>query len=219
MVTGVYGSQGTLEKKMFIRELRHLKQLARPEWMMFGDFNLISRQQDKSNGRINRSLISRFQRAINHLQLRELNLIEKRFTWSNNHTTPTMSRIDKALCSSYWENIFDNPILQALSSSTSDHCPLLLTPHSAPPFQPKFRFHAFWVDMSGFKEAVLHSWNKDTPSNLNHMMTLHVKLGKVAKELRARSRRLVPHLKLTMALYREVILQLESAQEYRILLP
>jgi hypothetical protein len=30
MVTGVYGAQGNLEKEMFIRELRHLKQGAKP---------------------------------------------------------------------------------------------------------------------------------------------------------------------------------------------
>jgi hypothetical protein len=30
MVTGVYGTQGNLEKEMFIRELRHLKQGAKP---------------------------------------------------------------------------------------------------------------------------------------------------------------------------------------------
>jgi exonuclease III len=34
MVTGVYGPQGNLEKKMFIRELKHLKQGPWPEWLM-----------------------------------------------------------------------------------------------------------------------------------------------------------------------------------------
>jgi hypothetical protein len=130
-----------------------------------------------------------------------------------------MSRIDKAFCSSSWESIFDKPILQALSSSTSNHCPLLIIPHSAPPFWPKFRFEEFWAAILDFKDTVLQSWSKDTPTILNHMMTLHVKLGRVAKDLRAWSRGLIPHLKLSMAVCREVILQLETAQEQRNLLP
>jgi hypothetical protein len=130
-----------------------------------------------------------------------------------------MSRIDKAFCSSSWESIFDKPILQALSSSTSNHCPLLIIPHSAPPFWPKFRFEEFWAAILDFKDTVLQSWSKDTPTILNHMMTLHVKLGRVAKDLRAWSRGLIPHLKLFMAVCREVILQLETAQEQRNLLP
>jgi exonuclease III len=41
MLTGVYGPQGDLEKKKFIRELKQLKQSAKPEWVLLGDFNLI----------------------------------------------------------------------------------------------------------------------------------------------------------------------------------
>jgi hypothetical protein len=39
-----------------------------------------------------------------------------------------MTRIDRAFCSPQWEEIFENPILHALSSSISDHYPLLVTP-------------------------------------------------------------------------------------------
>jgi endonuclease/exonuclease/phosphatase family metal-dependent hydrolase len=117
---------------MFIHELKHLKQGARPKWLILGDFNLIYRLQDKNNVRINRALMSRFQKAIDHLQLREINLIRKKFTWTNNQASPTMSKIDRVFCTTPWENLYDKPALQALSSSTSDHCPLLLAPFSAP---------------------------------------------------------------------------------------
>jgi exonuclease III len=41
LVTGVYVPQGQLEKKMFLRELKRLKQNTLQEWMLMGDFNLI----------------------------------------------------------------------------------------------------------------------------------------------------------------------------------
>jgi exonuclease III len=41
MVSGVYGHQGDLDKKIFVRELKHLNQGANPAWMVIGDFNMI----------------------------------------------------------------------------------------------------------------------------------------------------------------------------------
>jgi hypothetical protein len=133
----VYGPQGVLEKKMFIRELKGLKDGAPPAWLLMGDFNLISSTRDKNNGRVNMAMINRFKKAVNHMQVRELNLLGKKFTWSNQQATPTLTRIDKMFCTPGWENLYDKPALQALSSSTSDHCPLLVSSFSPPRSRPK----------------------------------------------------------------------------------
>jgi hypothetical protein len=93
-LTGVYGPQADLDKRLFLRELRSLKNVVKPAWLIIGDFNLIYRDQDKNNGRLNRRTMSRFRRAINHLEVREVQLTGKRFTLSNQQDTPTMSRID-----------------------------------------------------------------------------------------------------------------------------
>jgi hypothetical protein len=71
MLTAVYGPQGTLEKKMFIREMRHLKQSATPNWLILGDFNLIYKD-DKSSGHLDRNLMHKFRRALNHLEVKEI---------------------------------------------------------------------------------------------------------------------------------------------------
>jgi hypothetical protein len=161
--------------------------------------------------------MSRFQKAINHLHLRELNLLGKKFTWSNNQSSPTMSRIDKAFYIVAWENLYDKTTLQALSSSSSDHCPLLVFPFILPYVRLKFRFESYWIQIPEFREVVQESWSRDTPHNLNHMMTLHIKLARVAKDLKSWSKTLIPQTKLAMEVCREVILQLETAQEARTL--
>jgi exonuclease III len=137
-VTGVYGPQGDLEKRMFIRELRGIKQEAREQWLILGDFNLIYKSQDKNNGRVNRQLMTRFRRALNFLEVKEIELVGRKYTWSNGQSNPTLSRIDRAFCTIPWEDLYFNPILQPLSSSISDHCPLLLGPLSTPALKPKF---------------------------------------------------------------------------------
>jgi hypothetical protein len=83
-VIAVYGPQGELEKRIFIRELKGIKQAAKPQWLVLGDFNLIYKEQDKSNGRVNRCLMLRFRRALNYIEVKEVKLVENQFTWSNN---------------------------------------------------------------------------------------------------------------------------------------
>jgi exonuclease III len=128
---------------MFIRELKLLKQSSGSHWLLIGDVNLIYRDQDKSSGNLNRRRMLRFRRALNHLAVKEINLTGKRFTWSSNQSNPTMIRIVRAFCTPYWEQWYELPILQALSSSASDHCPLLLSSLNLPLHRPRFQFESF----------------------------------------------------------------------------
>jgi hypothetical protein len=86
MLTGVYGPQGELEKKLFIRELRHLKLTTPSLWLLLGGFNLIYKAQDTNNGNLNHRLMHRFRRALNYLELKEIHLRGRKFTWSNNES-------------------------------------------------------------------------------------------------------------------------------------
>jgi exonuclease III len=123
MITGVYGPQGSLDKKMFIRELKRLKQAVLDKRLLLGDFNLIYKDENKSNNRLNRRLMLRFRRALNYLEVKEVELTGRKFTWSNGQEIPTLLRIDRVFCIPQWEEWFPNRIMQTLSSSISDHCP------------------------------------------------------------------------------------------------
>jgi exonuclease III len=70
--TEVYGPQGELEKKMFIHELRLLEQAAPLEWLIMGDFNLTYNLEDRNNDRLDRRMMTRFRRALNFLELKEI---------------------------------------------------------------------------------------------------------------------------------------------------
>jgi hypothetical protein len=51
-------------------------------------------------------MIQRFNRTLDDLQLIELSLNGKRFTWSNGHDTPTMSKIDHCFATLEWLDLF-----------------------------------------------------------------------------------------------------------------
>jgi exonuclease III len=101
-ISGVYGPQSEWDKKMFIRELRGIKQLVQSRWLLIRDFNLIYQDQDKNNNHLNRRMMNRFRRALNFLEVKEIELLGRQFTWSSNQQTPTLTRIDKALCTLAW---------------------------------------------------------------------------------------------------------------------
>lgn len=126
-----------------------------------------------------------------------------------------MTRIDRAFYTVPWEEIYTEAVIQPLSSSTSDHCPLIIQPLAQVPTIPMFRFEAHWTEMHGYKECVHAAWNQPINQNFNAMLTLHIKLTRTAKALWRWSRQLIPHGKLAAAICREVILQLEGAQENR----
>lgn len=74
-ITGVYGPQLIADKKVFPQELRALKQSSKPAWLLVGDFNLIYRDADKSNGHLDRRMMDRFRRALNHILVKEIPLL------------------------------------------------------------------------------------------------------------------------------------------------
>jgi exonuclease III len=203
-MTGVYGPQGELEK-MFLRELKRIKRLVSSRWLLLGDFNLIYREQDKSSGGLNRGLMLCFRRTLNRLAVKEIELTGRKYTWSNNQASPTLTRIDRAFCTPEWEEIFATPILQPLSSSISDHCPFMVIPLIVPRTKPRFRFESHWSKMHGFLNCVQEAWNKEVPMSQNPLGTLCIKLSRTAKVLWAWSRATIPTGKLAMSICREVI--------------
>jgi endonuclease/exonuclease/phosphatase family metal-dependent hydrolase len=106
-----------------------------------GDFNLIYRACDKSNSRVNRRLILASWVVLEDLEIKELQLHGRCFTWSSGTTNPTLSN-EHVFVSKEWELSNPHCYLQALSSSVSDHCPLLFI---CTPFAKRykgFRFEA-----------------------------------------------------------------------------
>lgn len=140
MFTNVYGPHGDAEKTAFLQELRGIRPYLMGPWALCGDFNLIYQAGDKNNGCLSRMLMGHFRRFLNDLELSELHLSGRLFTWSNERVHPTLERIDRMSVARGWEPLFPWTYLQALSSRCSDHAPLLLQFDDG--FNPKQRhFH------------------------------------------------------------------------------
>jgi exonuclease III len=149
-LTVVYGPSRCLEKEAFLRHLRHLKPVDGSHWLILGNFNLIYKARDKNNCNLNLRLMSRFRRTLYFCELKDLSLQNRKFTWSNECRRPTLVRLDRVFCNQPWDVTFDDCVLHALSSSHSDHCPLLLTNQAASCRPSPFKFENSWTKLSGF---------------------------------------------------------------------
>lgn len=101
-ITAVYGPNDDGKKIQFMQELRQIKQVVQAEWLIAGDFNLISRVPDKSNDNVDLRMMGRFRVVLDDLELIDLPIWGRRFTWSNEREDVTLSRIDRILISKEW---------------------------------------------------------------------------------------------------------------------
>jgi endonuclease/exonuclease/phosphatase family metal-dependent hydrolase len=113
-------------------------------WAVTGDFNLILNEADKSNDRIDRANLRRFRRTVANLELQDLHLHGRCFTWSNERDVPTLIRLDRVLVSIDWDTRFPNSHLRALGTDASDHCALLLQTNMGQMSKARFHFEQFW---------------------------------------------------------------------------
>jgi hypothetical protein len=69
--------------------------------------------------------------------------------------------------------------------------------------------------MPGFHECIKKAWDKHIPKRHNPLVRLHIKLSRTGKALKTWAKSLTSQGKLALVVCREVIHQLESAQETR----
>jgi exonuclease III len=149
-ITTVYGPQREDDKINFLTELTERRSLYPGPWVVVGDFNLIMYASEKNNDILNRAMMARFRRFAQHLELRDLYMHGRKFTWSNERASPTMTRIDRAMVSIDWDLQYPDVVMQALSSSLSDHAPLHISLSAALRPKRRFRFELFLAKVGRF---------------------------------------------------------------------
>jgi hypothetical protein len=87
---------------------------------------LLRYPQEKSRGRFDTHWPFLFNVVIDSLDLREVTMVGRQFTWANSLPEPTYEKLDRVLMDSDWELKFPLVSLRALPciEALSDHTPI-----------------------------------------------------------------------------------------------
>lgn len=160
LFTTVYGPILSSLRNDFLNKIRSLALLGPSAWLICGDFNLIRSRFEKQGPTYNFVLSNRFNSLIASLDLVELPLLDRKFTWSRSPSSPSKALLDKILCSSDWITLYPAAIVHSLPRCYSDHNPLIPNASSIQTFhRSPIRFDKTWLSKEGFPELVISWWN------------------------------------------------------------
>jgi hypothetical protein len=97
--------------------------------------------------------------------IEDLNLVDLplggggRFTWSSGTANPSLSRIDRFLISSDWEDQFPDVVQSMLPRPLSNHHPILLETGKLTGGKCSFKFENMWLKTEGFVDRVKTWWS------------------------------------------------------------
>ncbi|XP_061998880.1 uncharacterized protein LOC133716172 [Rosa rugosa] len=162
-LTGFYGYSRTRERDSSWQLLRELSDLDSLPWIIIGDFNEILNNGEKIDEPLMAERQMRgFRETFGYGDLLDLGFHGAMTTWWNSET---QIRLDRAVCTLTWFDLFGHPKLFHLQPSDSDHVPILLKANTIPlasrPKFHRFKFKAFWVQHPECVEVVTKAWRTD----------------------------------------------------------
>uniref|UniRef100_A0A803NYG3 Endonuclease/exonuclease/phosphatase domain-containing protein n=1 Tax=Cannabis sativa TaxID=3483 RepID=A0A803NYG3_CANSA len=164
-LTGFYGEPNRTLRDRTWQLLKSIAPSSPLPWCIIGDFNNIASQDEKQGGRSYPSyLLTGFQDVIRHCCLFDLKLHGYAFTWERGRGTAhhVEIRLDKALVTQHWLDLFPNAILSNCDFSSSDHTPIFLQPEiSSCVNQLKlFRYENAWSREPYCQQIVKSCWEE-----------------------------------------------------------
>jgi hypothetical protein len=133
-----------------------------------GDFNMLRYPQEKSRGRFDTHWPLLFNAVIDSLDLKEVSMIGRQFTWANSLPEPTYEKLDRVLMDSDWELKFPLVSVRVLPriEALSDHASILLsTGTPSPQRRRQFKFELGWLLREGFSDMIKFIWDKPVAGN------------------------------------------------------
>ncbi|XP_060962217.1 uncharacterized protein LOC115711062 [Cannabis sativa] len=132
-------------------------------WCVIGDMNNIASHSDKrGDNRYPNGLVEGFQQALSDCNLIDLELIGYHFTWERGRGTGSWVeiRLDRAMATPHWIELFHSAQLVNLEISSSDHCLLLLElVNNVLTAAPRhFKFENAWLREPMCLQVVRDSW-------------------------------------------------------------
>lgn len=215
LISAVYGpsiDNPTL-KREFIEELRQLGGLVHLPWILLGDFNLARWLSDRPGDFRGMSLMQLFNDLIRELEIVDIPLSNRAFTWSSKRPQPSFSRIDRVFLSPDWHIHFPVVTLQALEVVVSDHCPMLLTCKQRQTTKADPKWENYWLSYPEVSLIVERKWQQQNTTV--GLQGFYEKTDALYKELTLWQKGKFGRIKEHIALSKQTVLLYDKLEEVR----
>ena len=156
---GLYGPTNDSLRRELWEELRDVQRTWSHPWCVFGYFNVVHFPSERLGcNRLSFHMMD-FSNFIDTYNLVGLPLGGGPYTWSSGSANPSMSRIDRFLISSDWEDRYLDVFQKLLPRPLLDHFPLLLEVGGLARGKSPFRFENMWVQDVGFVDHIEAWWS------------------------------------------------------------
>lgn len=127
-------------------------------WLLGGDFNTVRCREEKIGRHIDSRSMSDFSTFINELQLIDLQMGGRSYTWYN-RSGEAMSRLDRFLFSPEMHRVMGDCIQLGLKRKIPDHCPVILKPDLRDWGPRPFKSLNCWTEDPDFLRTTSDFWS------------------------------------------------------------
>lgn len=200
-------------KRAFLDWFKGIQMTPKTDWLFVGDFNLIRRPEDRNREGADVNEMFLFNEEINTLDLIELPLHGRKYTWTNKQFPPLLERLDRFFTLNSWTNSFPNTVVKALTMETSDHWPCVIEICTSIPKSKIFRFENYWLSHEDFLPVTVNGWTS-AQSSLDPAKNLSAKFKNLRRAINAWKQKL-PGLPLIINNLKIVLHFLETIEMLR----
>ncbi|XP_070040704.1 uncharacterized protein [Nicotiana tomentosiformis] len=138
-------------------------------WLVGGDFNVISYEEEKIRGlHVSLNEVDNFRHCVNTFNLFDMGFKGSIYTWWNGRADEDciFKRLDRCLANMEFQQMMLGMEITHLSKVGSDHSPMLLSYNlGTTPIKKSFRFLNFWAEHESFRDVVKENWTADFHAN------------------------------------------------------
>ncbi|GJW41582.1 ribonuclease H-like domain-containing protein [Tanacetum coccineum] len=161
-------------------------------WVLLGEFNVILRINENSNGlAVRDDGMQEFRSCVDSLEIEDTSMNRFFYTWIQKRKCPEygiLKKLDRVMGNSYFVTSYPSSFASFLPYLSSDHCPASLTLPGVSVRKPKtFRFMNFLADKKEFLGVVGDNWEIDVKGF--EMFKLAKKLKSMKKHMRGLNRK------------------------------
>ncbi|WCJ39165.1 DNAse I-like superfamily protein [Euphorbia peplus] len=162
----VYGSVWPIQRQNLYSEIIDLKRRLTGNWLLLGDFNAVLGAHERRGQPPPARPCREFREFLDNGDLQDIAPTSSFFTCSNGRygSARVDSRLDRALISEDFCNLWTSLSCVILPRHFSDHHPIIFTCTEGVRRIPRFRFQGMWITHDGIRGVIKNFWDSQHPA-------------------------------------------------------